>query len=673
MAAGLRLSLLDGCHAEISDGSNLGLKNKKSLAILGYLSTCETFSASRSRLCGLFWSEVEESKARTSLRQSLKLINKALMEGGLTTLFSDKDQIHIKKSEVSQDLHDLWEAISSRNFSFPSLLRERLPERIFLGFEDLDPAFDAWLAIFREEFRQNLLTRLETSFQDNKDPQIRLWVARAIVKAEPTDEAMVRFIMATEATQGRKHLALREYNSLLQTLRHEFEVDVEPETRKLAEEIESNQTRIQMGSEPALDRRLLDWESEQEPVIAVMVTPSKGNKSEKLEALSSVFQSSLISGLVRFRHWTIVDRASLHLTGGEMPDSSITHELRILLTPSSNKLNVAIELKENAYLQHVIWADAVTMNLAGWEEKITEVVKGLCSAFNIHLSRYHLELVRKGQKVAPQAFEKLVEGQTLLQLWSPEADERAEALFLEAIQVSPDNAELHARLADIYNSRHIIYPGTERSRALELRSLQLAKRAVMLDPLSAKCHLTLAWSQAMAKKPVQALHSFQTSVDLNDADPENLISAAHGAAICGDESLAARCRDMAFSVHPCPPNLYWGFDSNIRFQSKEYEESVFSADRSGEIKPNILGWKSAALGMLGRSAEATQTGEEFITMVRQGWVGTKAPSPEHVVEWFVQIFPFSRDSQKQHLLEGLFRAGLPSKHLNIQHSNVHLQ
>src|SRR5262245_46263854 len=83
MVSSLRLLFLGSPYIE-RDDQVIELTSRKEIALLAYLATTDPLAShSRDLLSTLLWPEYDQRRARTYLRQTLWLLNKALGEGWL--------------------------------------------------------------------------------------------------------------------------------------------------------------------------------------------------------------------------------------------------------------------------------------------------------------------------------------------------------------------------------------------------------------------------------------------------------------------------------------------------------------------------------------------------------------------------------------------------------------
>ena len=652
MGGELRLSLLGGCEIVGQDGRTIALTSRKARAVLAILALSDGMALGRDRLCGLLWAEAAEEQARASLRQCLKLIRQA--PGLEPVVQAERLTLSLDRAAVDLDVARLLARLAEGDLSDPALLRPELHESLLQGFDGLDPGFDAWLAVWRETLRRRVQSVLEPAMAPDQPADRQDLAATALMALDPVHEPALRTLMRLRAARGDRQGALRLFEAFRARLQAEYDAEPDPETLAAHDALRDDPPALRPAP-PANSAANSATPVSPDASVTVIAVIEERSGDTQADAACRSFALSLGGMLARFRHWTVVSTPPGAVPA--LPQGG--HTLRLTPLTSADGPALSVQLAGAGPAGATLWTRTVDMTTARTLASQETVLRGICGALDVYLSQARLAQLRLREPHSLSALEKWMRGQQLMDQWDPAADERAEAMFHEAIHAWPDHPTLLANLADLYNSRHLVYPGIRRRPDLERKAMQLSRRAVALDPLDPRCHVTLGWSLAMAGRAEQAGHSFLRGHEMNPADPAIAMSAAHGLGVLGKLDEAFRLCAVAFACHPSPPWTFWGFESNLRFLSGDYRGAVTSAERSGEVNANILGWKCAALGMMGDARAADDAGE-FLDRIRESWVPPQPPTDAEAVSWFVEIFPFAKGAQRDHLREGLRRAGLPA-------------
>lgn len=653
----LRLMLFGGCEIATGDGAQVALASRKARAVLAILALTDGMSMGRDRICGLLWAEAAEEQARASLRQCVKLIRQALGDAADAVLQGDRITLGLEPRIVETDVGAFLDRLGKGDLGSPLLQRPLVHETLLAGFDGLDESFDSWLAFWRETLRRRVQAATEAAMAPDNPLERQEAGAEALLALDPAHEPALRNLLRLRAGRGDRQGALRLFEGFRQRLAADYDAMPEPETEALVQSLRAPAMPERAAVPPAMASRQVApfVESGGDTAGTVISVVQEASGDPVTDAAARGFATQLRGMLARFRHWTVVDTDPRG--PGGVPDGC--HVLRLAPAAPNQGMTLAVHLSGTGPARATLWTSHVDLTTARTLESQETVLRGICGALDVYVSQARMVQLRLRAPHSLNALEKWMRGAQLMDQWDPDADARAEALFHEALHSWPDHPTLLANLADLYNTRHIVFPGVRRDGERERKAMQLARRAVALDPLDPRCHVTLGWSLAMAGRIEQAVHSFLRGHDLNPADPSIAMSAAHGLGVLDRLDDAFRLCRAAFDCHPAPPWSYWGFEANLRFLAGDYAGAVDSADRSGEIMLSIAGWKSAAMGMAG-DPRAPAEAEDFLARITDGWTTGPAPQPAEAIDWYVAIFPFARPAQRDHLREGLRRAGLPA-------------
>ena len=101
--AGLKLTLLGGFEALLTNGDAVDLPAQKDRALLAFLAIGSGAAHSRDRLAGLLWSEHGDQQARDSLKQALARLRRGLGDDDGGVLRADRQSIGLDRDAVSVD------------------------------------------------------------------------------------------------------------------------------------------------------------------------------------------------------------------------------------------------------------------------------------------------------------------------------------------------------------------------------------------------------------------------------------------------------------------------------------------------------------------------------------------------------------------------------------------
>jgi adenylate cyclase len=391
------------------------------------------------------------------------------------------------------------------------------------------------------------------------------------------------------------------------------------------------------------------------PSVAVLPFTNMSGDAEQ-EFVSDGIAEDVITALSRYPSLFVIARNSSFTYKGRAVDvKQVGRELgvRYVLEGSvrkaGNRIRVTAQLVEAGTGNHV-WADRYDRDLAdifAVQDEITEAV-----TISIAPAIADAELQRAVRKPPDSldAWAAYQRGLWHLSEASPDDNTIAQKFFRQAIDLDPTFAGGYSGLALAQLQAAAVY---QKLGLLEAQSSAeaLARRAVALDGADAEARSCLGWAlQArgelqgalseieralgmspnlavahgqrgatliFAGRPKEGLAAVQTSIRLDPRDPFSAIRLLHIA--CG---------------------LYF---------SREYEEAIEAAKqliRSYPDFPMIYRWPAAALGQLGRTAEAKEELDKAVSL-----------APAAFDMYVRKRVPWFRPEDHAHLVEGLRKAG----------------
>ena len=233
------------------DGHAIKIRRRKALALLSYLAVSDE-PHSRDALATLFWTNLDQTKARANLRRELSTLTKSL---GKDQLAIDREQVSLNKQstlwlDVVQFQQHLAECQTHGHAEdalcpdcFPLLTDAvNLYSNDFLaGFTLSDSSdFDEWQFFQTESLRQALAGVLERLVHGQCEQGVfaaAIPYARRWVGLDPLNELAQRQLMQLYSWTGQRAAALRQYEESAHVLNDALGTTPEIATTKLYESI----------------------------------------------------------------------------------------------------------------------------------------------------------------------------------------------------------------------------------------------------------------------------------------------------------------------------------------------------------------------------------------------------------------------------------------------------
>ncbi len=236
----LSIQTLGGLRLFDRSGQEIRIASRKGRALLAYLAVRLGEPHSRDHLATLLWEDTDEELARSSLRQALASIRKALPRVAHAALRADAECIALNAELTTVDLDMLRGTLKATATIDVRSLLDQYRGELLAGLEARSAAFEDWLSNERLALRRQVtsaLQQLTALCLANDDVDNALAACARLVALEPLDEAAHRTLMELHARRNAYSEALRQYRRCREALRRELDVAPEPATEALYREL----------------------------------------------------------------------------------------------------------------------------------------------------------------------------------------------------------------------------------------------------------------------------------------------------------------------------------------------------------------------------------------------------------------------------------------------------
>lgn len=632
----LKIDLLGGFSLKLG-GKAISVANRKACALLGYLASKEGRSASRQQLVGLLWSEVSEDRARASLRQTVRRLRLAFDEVALPGLSADRNEIALAPAE--RDVDRIRDGLDKGRVDPALLQAEHVAQEFMSGFEEVDPAFRSWLVVQRETLSQRLIRQLTDLIETPRlaEDGTGKEAAVALSLLEPTNEIACRHLIRLAAREGDVATALGHYNKLWSLLEDEYDAEPSQKTIDLIAAVKLGEIGPAGADPPSAPQTGRALGNKSKLVLQISETEYSFLDDEQSHICRG-FRSELFATLVKFREWTVIDKAALPMGALEKADRVVDYELTGQFTKVGDTLCFTCQLTD-CMTGNLVWSERFQFEQENFFTSQRDVVHRINFSLNVHISQERLQKVANQPDISLDIYDRWLRGQAYFLKWSPDSRSRATRIFRSIIEDEPTFARAYSSLVSLYNSDHFVFPGVIRSADASSRALEFARKAVDLDPLDARSQLHLGWAQAMSGEFDIAQITFGLACALNENDPWTAASAAGGFAYSGMPEAGREWSEKALKLAIAPVPMVWAYTSVVRYINEDYAGCVLAATQSENDIMIMRAWRAAALWRLGRPEEARRQCERFFEVIRKNWFGAGPPTQDTIIDWAVGCFP----------------------------------
>jgi len=657
----VRIHLLGRMSAfTVRPNSDILPRGRKARAILAYLCLANGAPVQRSRLAAMLWDRVPKGQARASFRQAFRELIVSFGERADALLSGDRDTVRLDTGACWIDAVALLSEEPGADD-----VRKRLAElcngELLEDLNDVSAAFDQWLLGKRTSFVESLRKLLEGKLTQAVE---REEIARRLIAFDPTHESAVRVLMRALADRKERVQALTEYKNLQDAMKRTLDAEPSAETRALYEAIRmvtDDGAHDVQPIEPTLPRdntHKLESPAPKRSHRRVGVMPFLAIPSAADNNLAFSIAQEVAAALARFRFFDIVAPTGLmrglaptFLSDVELRRKDLDYVIDGSVSRSRGSYQIRVRLLDLTTDATPVWSrkfDLPADRLDLLEEKVTAPI-----AAQIDPVIIYIEGPRRHNDYDDDALGCVMRALPLLNTMELESYVRAKRLIDRALALEPNNAVTLSWAA----YWHIYYGGQNWSDDAERESrtaLDYAYRATQADPTNAEALAIYGHLLSFVNKDVKAaLEHFDRALQLNRNTPFVLAYSALSHCYSGDIDTALeqlkRCRELTatlpfFSLYENPIAI-------AHLMNKNYDEAVKIGRRVVQGTPAYAnGYKPliAALGHLRRRKEAKRYVEKLLDL-----------DPDFTVKRFGERYPFTRDSDRQHYMEGLRRAGVP--------------
>jgi DNA-binding SARP family transcriptional activator len=606
----------------------LPLPNRKARALLAYLA-CENCSATRERVAGLLWSETNEQHARGSLRQVLSDIREALSAAGCQALITGRTDIVLAPDAIELDMTAILRDINAGRVPELLLLRSRLADSAFTGYEDLSPLFQEWVRAARTQIQERLLRGLTENYQNPTLPRRqRRLMAEAALNIDPTHEEACRVVMQLAAEDGELGLALRAYANLYTILSDELDMEPSAPTLALVAEIKqghfdqvpprSAHAAVSLGSAHVA------LPNTGAPVVAILPFRPIGP-----DPVPAFFAEGFVDDTVRILanlHEPVVisSNSTLQFRGRDLDFREVGRRLGAQYLVSGTvrmagpQLRLSVELTD-ASTGIVLWSRAYDSSEPLFFEAQDNIAESVARTVVPRLRDAELRRSRAHRPEELAAYHLLLQARELTFRLERSAFERAGKLLHLAIDRDPGYAAARAAAANWYSLR--IGQRWSPDPEADMRALEaMARAAITMDSSNGRALALLGHNLTILHRDYnEALALINRGLEVSPNDAEAMVWSSPTYAYLGETAQAVRRAERAIALSPEDPFMfrYEHFLGIAHYAAGNYEEAARWGNCSARANPHYtsnLRMTSAALVGLGRAREARPLVEKILEL-----------------------------------------------------------
>lgn len=217
----------------VFEGKRLEFPTRHSALLLAILALEPDGRMSRDGLAHLLWDTRGDAQSRASLRQALYHARRTLTEAGAPELLTDRGHVALPDNARS-DVHTMLANLKDD----PIRAASDYGGPILPGIGGFGPAFEEWLLEIRRGIEARFQPGLHAALAaKGMSAEARQVLSETLLRIDPFDEVALRHAMRALVDLDRRGAAIQLHNQTRAALDADLGVDLEQETRSLAEAI----------------------------------------------------------------------------------------------------------------------------------------------------------------------------------------------------------------------------------------------------------------------------------------------------------------------------------------------------------------------------------------------------------------------------------------------------
>lgn len=390
------------------------------------------------------------------------------------------------------------------------------------------------------------------------------------------------------------------------------------------------------------------------PTIAVLPFKNISDDAQQ-DYFSDGITADLITDLSKVSGLFVIARHSVFIfKNTDITIRAVKDELGVDYVVEGSVRKVGDRLRISARLIDAsnninVWADRYDgsiKNIFAFQDKVTAQI---ISSLKIQLTDKDRHRLAGKYSDSIEAYDQFLRGWQSLWLSSREGMLKAREYFLKAIELDGQFARAYANLAltYVYDYLH----GWANNDALALIKMhEYADKGIAIDSQLPQAFWVKGFADIFNRDYQQALEHAQRSIDLDPGFVDGYGLLATILNYAGKPKQADVVMRKAMKLNPKFPAIYHVIYGEILFNMHNYQRAIENFKTALDINPDIEEsriWLAAAYANSGDIEEASW-------QIEQLEISGRTLSLQRLEK----VIPFNDPEQRQHFIDGLFKAGV---------------
>jgi adenylate cyclase len=397
------------------------------------------------------------------------------------------------------------------------------------------------------------------------------------------------------------------------------------------------------------------------PSIAVLPFVNMSGDAEQ-DYFSDGVTEDLITQLSRFRELLVISRNSSFVFKGKAVNAAeIARKLGVhfVVEGSIRKLGgrvrITAQLIDARHDVH-IWAERYDSKLEDIFDVQDEVVRTIAATLVGRLEHAALERSKNRPSGDLHAYEQYLKALGHFVAWTSQDNRKARELLEAAVKADPDYAAAHAMLAEAVFRDWMNGWSVDPQRDF-IAFHEFAARSVQLDDEDSRTHVAFGLASLYHGQPDLARLHLDRAIQLNPSNPHALVSLSRLELLAGNPQAATDRVGEALRLNPF--GKYGWYLGQAHYVAQRYDEGTAVLKSLRDPTAIVRAWLAASQAMSGDDHGAIASRDAFLEAAKSLPGLRELVGPPQWRSFFADRSPFTRESDLEHLFNGLRKAGLP--------------
>jgi TolB-like protein len=391
-------------------------------------------------------------------------------------------------------------------------------------------------------------------------------------------------------------------------------------------------------------------EPPRQPSVAVLALANLAGDPAN-EYLCEGIVEDVIDNLSRFRNLMVIARHSAFLFSLKSSSAreigrrlGVRYLLGGSLRRAGKRMRIGVELI-GAESESVLWSDHFNIDVEELFDLQDEITGAVASRLAVQIDFAE----RRHESQCPRdmrAYGLVLRGSHLVQQYTKEANAHARRLFNEAIGIAPEYGRAYGAMSRTHNLDWRYSWSPESDSSLNA-AVELARRAVHLDPLDARGFAELGFACLYKRRHDESIAEYLRATALNPNDADIIAEYADSLVYAGQPQKSVELLERAMRLNPYYPDWYLWYLADAYYTMAQPANVIVTVQRmqNPDEGRRMLAASYAELGMMD---EARSQAEKVMRL-----------HPEFSISRWRHRPPYRDKALLERYMQGLRMAGLP--------------